>query len=163
MAINDKIDDLLAGILKQIRIKELSDKEKKTDDNDIQFVISQLQVERKKNHSRNLSDIQLNEIIKKSPTTNNSTWFKSNTLTKKFFKSSKNRELLRSDSEKSKNSNRISLTKNTKKNEYLNNNSFFHKIFNNFFKKKSTSSDNHSVENLFSLPHNVKAPKLKDN
>lgn len=158
VAINDKIDDLLAGILKQIRIKEMADKENKTDDSEIQFVINQLQVERNKKHSRNLSDAQLNEIVKKSAKKNNSTWFKSNTLTKKFFKTSKTRELLRSDSEKSKNSTRLIL-KSTNKNEYLNNNSFFHKIFNNFFKKKSTTLDKHSVENLFSLPISLKTSK----
>ncbi|RNA03006.1 GTP-binding GEM, partial [Brachionus plicatilis] len=161
VAINDKIDDLLAGILKQIRIKESADKENKTDDSDIQFVISQLQAGRNKKHSRNLSDAQLNDIVKKS--SNHSTWFKSNTLTKKFFKTPKNRELLRSDSDKSKNSTRLVLKNtNSKKNEYLNNSSFFHKIFNSFFKKKSTNSDKHSVENLFSLPVNSKTQKLKE-
>ncbi|CAF0842137.1 unnamed protein product [Brachionus calyciflorus] len=160
VAINDRIDDLLAGILKQIRLKEVAEKENKND-SDVQIIISQLQAGHQKKHTRNLSDAQINDIVKKTTNVNNanSAWYKSNTLTRKFFKSTKNRELIRTDSEKSKNSIKVFKSNPSSKTDLLSmhtNNSFFQKIFNNIFKKKSSNSDMQSVENLFTMPVTLK-------
>lgn len=159
VAINDKVDDLLAGILKQIRLKEASDKESQRNSTNEIFAFkienpSGNNSKGGKKHSRNYSDAHLHDLIKKSTSSNNNNgntsngalWFKSNTLTRKFFKS-KNKEPNHSENEKN----------NSKSNHNYNNNStanfsFFHKLFNTIFKKKSNISDTQSVENLFTLP-----------
>jgi hypothetical protein len=174
VAINDKVDDLLAGILKQIRLNEtlMSSKELAVD---VALSPNERQtsfIERK--HVRNYSDAQLNDIIKKSPptatpATNNTLSFRSNTLTRRFFKSSKNKENL-VDTERpsqyatSKMSNTISSggggstsgSGNNGNNSSNNNNntlSFFHKIYSSIFKKKSSNPTQlQTVEDLFTLP-----------
>lgn len=144
MAINDKVDDLLAGVLKQIRLSE--GKYINGDSSN-------------KKHSRNYSDAHLHELIKKSTNNNtninNTISFKSNTLTRRLFKPKSKDKEASTNSDNSK-SNMSSI--NTSANN-ANNNSFFHKLFNTIFKKKSTQSQLQSVENLFTSP--VSMSKLK--
>lgn len=175
VAINDKVDDLLAGILKQIRLKEASLKEQVSNStNEIQqFTIEINSNNASKKHSRNYSDAQLHDLVRKSNNSvggNGSTpiWsIKSNTLTRRLFKSFRHKDNSESINDKVNNSSsRVSYNcASTKHNDQngQSNNSFFHKIFNSIFKKKSNNSDIQSVENLFTLPIAVKNNKSSKN
>ena len=178
MAINDKVDDLLVGILKQIRIKEGVEK-------DTQKILNQqnlkssvatttfienstksnyLQVSNKK-HTRNFSDVQLQDILNKSTNSNtNSTLssFKSNTLTRRLFRS-KNKENNQIDINLKNNQNSNDFSLLSSGSNQSSGGSFFHKLFHSFFKKKSGISHSQSVENLFTPPNppSVSVNKLK--
>lgn len=165
VAINDKVDELLAGILKQIRLSEALDKDLIMNPNEQQTSF----IENKK-HLRNYSDAQLHDLIKKIPPTpaanlknsNNLLSFKSNTLSRRFFKP-KNKEIAGafttdsierpSTQQRTKGMSNPNTAINAAN---INNNahtiSFFHKIYNSIFKKKSNTTQLQSVENLFTLP-----------
>ncbi len=157
VAINDKVDDLLAGILKQIRLSEPSIQIVETNDYIITPVVK---------NSRNFSETDLyNTEDKKSSKFS----FKTNTL-RRFLKRQKN---FKDELEKrnfglktlnNQNNNQLSsnstsrvntLTYNNNQNKINNNNgsnfSFFQKIFKLFKKKQPSNQSNlQSVENLFS-------------
>lgn len=182
VAINDKVDDLLAGILKQIRLNESLYRELALapDEKQTSFI------ETKKKHVRNYSDAQLHDIIKKSNAStatatastrqqqqqqqpNRYLSFKSNTLTRRFFNKNRNKENLNfSDSEKSSSPYSrptYGATGNSVVASAAGNNtfSFFHKIYSTIFKKRSNSTQLQSVENLFTLPVPVSLNKSRKN
>jgi hypothetical protein len=108
-----------------------------------------------KRHLRNYSDANLDDLMKlkdknsnnnnnsnKNNINNNNQMTPQRTLSKRLFRS-KNKE-------NSENENTGSSK--LKRNQSLGNNSIFHKIFNNIFRKKSNLSNGNSVENLFSSP-----------
>lgn len=177
VAINDRVDDLLAGTLKQIRLKEALDKD---------ISASLFNSGMKKQHSRTFSDAHLHDLFKRSsmsPATtgaaagqivNASFATRTGTLTRKLFKFAKNKD---NGSAGATGANSTALVgvggvgeklkTNNLKNELanggvgsINNYSFFSKLFNTIFKKKSTQSNLQSVENLFTLPINL-TPKMK--
>ena len=141
VAINDKVDDLLAGILKQIRLNEPAMKHLENED---EMTTSFIEKCSSKRHTRNHSDVNIDDLIKKTNrshiSTNNTNGlsFRANTLTRRLFRS-RNKE------------NNDNNTK-FKRNQSLGGNSFFIKIFNNIFKKKSNLSNINSVENLYTPP-----------
>ena len=148
VAINDKVDDLLAGILKQIRLSIEAARQKE----------SQPSAESSghgKNLKRNNSDALINEIKKKtsSGAGHNTISFRSNTLTRKLFRSSaseKTKDKLNSTvAEANKSSNKST---NNKNNSAPHSSFSFVKFFNTLFKKKSHQSHIQSVENLFTPP-----------
>jgi GTPase SAR1 family protein len=146
VAINDKVDDLLAGTLKQIRLREAQDRE----------LLRQAQSGKntmKKSHSRNFSDANLHDMIKKSAA-GNAFSLKTNTLTKKLFRMNKREnDLLETSSVSSKKNDRVYVnTKSTLDGAPTNNVTFFHKLFNTLFKKRAMHANLNSVENLFTLP-----------
>lgn len=97
-----------------------------------------------KRHARNYSDANIDMIRKttKANTNLNPTMsFRTNTLTRRLFRS-KNKENIENENTK------------YKRNQSLggSGNSFFLKIFNNIFRKKSNMSLLNSVENLYTPP-----------
>ena len=156
MAINDKVDDLLAGILKQIRI--FIDAQQKKLDND--------QVTNK-NLKRNNSDAFINELIKKTSSgggVHNTISFKANTLTRRLFKSApKNKDphTFSQTTTTATTSTKKAATSSTTSSSSSSSFSFV-KFFNTLFKKKSNQSHIQSVENLFTPPvSQVKYKKLE--
>jgi GTPase SAR1 family protein len=156
VAINDKVDDLLAGTLKQIRLREAQDR-------DVLRLAHNAKNTMKKTHSRNFSDANLHDLVKKSASSGNPNAFslKTNTLTKKLFRmNKKENDLLDSSSiSSSKKNDRVYL--NTKVGvdgvvagtaSNNGNYTFFHKLFNTLFKKRAMHANLNSVENLFTLP-----------
>jgi hypothetical protein len=160
VAINDKVDDLLAGILKQIRLYHAANhgnhddggnfalqEQQKTDSNTI------------KKLKRNNSDAFINEIIKKTSSSggHNTISFKANTLTRRLFKSStkKNAEsgvgattsASSFGASSSQAKNKTSTTGSATPSSFS-----FVKFFHSLFKKKSNRSHIQSVENLFTSP-----------
>ena len=155
VAINDKVDDLLAGILKQIRLNELA-KQHTIDITTTSFIENSKKQVRHyletagRKHSRNLSDVHVEELLNtnsnsvanRSRTNANFMSLKSNTLTRKLFRTNKDKEAGFLD-ENNRKLAKISFTDQQ---------SFFHKLFNNIFKKKSNLSHLQSVENLYTAP-----------
>jgi hypothetical protein len=146
VAINDRVDDLLAGILKQIRISEGTD-------------LHHHHSNGLKSSNKNYSDAHLHDLIKKSTNNTNTIFFKTNTLTRRLFKpknhvsgSSNNKENYNSEMEKSHNLKGANGSQSS---------SFFQKLFNSLFKKKANQSQIQSVENLFTPP--ISLAKLKKN
>ena len=166
MAINDKVDDLLAGILKQIRLYHAANnhgddgggfalqQQQKADSNTIN-----------KKLKRNNSDAFINEIIKKTSSSggggggggHNTISFKANTLTRRLFKSStkKNAE---SGVGATTSASSFGASSSQAKNKASTGGSAtpssfsFVKFFHSLFKKKSNRSHIQSVENLFTPP-----------
>lgn len=146
VAINDKVDDLLAGILKQIRLHEANNLSE--NDTETSFIEGS-----NHKHSRNYSDTQVDDFSKMNSKFSNRTMnrnfmsFRTNALTRRLF--GKNKENATptfannpySDSDKKK----------FAKIHYSDQQSFFHKIFNNIFKKRSENAG--SVENLYTPPN----------
>lgn len=158
VAINDKVDDLLAGILKQIRLCESLENEldaaaKAANEQETSFTIGE------KKHVRNYSDAQLHDLVKKKTENERPGLlsFRSNTLSRKFFKSSKNREISASTTGAASTS-AESGGGGAKSSQSM---SFFHKIYNSIFKKKSNQNHLRSVENLFSLPYTINNRTVK--
>ena len=175
VAINDKVDDLLVGVLKQIRLSEGIDKDSaRISGPSLQSNASGPKVNSKttkettfienkprntqenssfKKHSRNFSDAQLQDLINKSNnTSSNIMSFKSNTLTRRLFRS-KNKENNQIEiNAKLNNSSHMSAGSSLNSGGSNSGGSFFHKLFNTLFKKKSNTSNLQSVENLFSPP-----------
>jgi hypothetical protein len=150
VAINDKVDDLLAGILKQIRI--FIDAQQKKFDNDEAA---------NKNLKRNNSDAFINELIKKTSSggVHNTISFKANTLTRRLFKSgpkNKDPHTLSQATIAATSTKKPIITTNTvasSSSSSSSSSSFsFVKFFNTLFKKKSNQSHIQSVENLFTPP-----------
>jgi hypothetical protein len=163
VAINDKVDDLLAGILKQIRLSEPSNHIVETNDYIITPVVNK--------NNRNLSETDLYNIdSKKSSKSNNQFSFKTNTLRRflmkqKNFKDELDKRTIGLKTLNNQNNNyqlstnstsRVNtLTCNNNQNKISSNNtgnfSFFQKIFKLFKKKQPNNQSNlQSVENLFS-------------
>ena len=154
VAINDKVDDLLAGILKQIRLNELA-KQNTIDITTTSFIENSKKQVRHylettgRKHSRNLSDVHVEELLNtnnsvanRSRTNANFMSLKSNTLTRKLFRNNKDKDGFL-ESENNRKLAKISFTDQQ---------SFFHKLFNNSFKKKSNISHLQSVEKLYTAP-----------
>lgn len=192
VAINDKVDDLLAGILKQIRLTESLERDLEalaaaSNEQETSFVVER----NNKKHMRNYSDAHLHDLVRNNNASNNSKSnpkpicertgggflsFKSNTLSRKFFKSSKNqREFSQSMAASSPiNAPTGAYTtdsidtranggrsKSSSAGNSGNTISFFHKIYHSIFRKKSSNTHLQSVENLFSLPHTLAAVDRK--
>jgi hypothetical protein len=164
VAINDKVDDLLAGILKQIRLKESSitnNREHDTNINENDEINTTSFIENSnahRTHVRNYSDANVDDFIKEKDNHKNNQFFKSNTLSRRLFRN-KNKENTNSFLNKDNNNNNSdNMYFDNKKNKLLkisftDQQSFFHKLFNNFFKKRSNlSSHLQSVENLYTPP-----------
>jgi len=164
VAINDKVDDLLAGILKQIRLYHAANNR---GDDGGSFALQQQQKPdsntMSKKLKRNNSDAFINEIIKKTSSSgggggHNTISFKANTLTRRLFKSStkKNVEsgIGATASASSFGASSSSQVKNkTSTGGSATPSSFsFVKFFHSLFKKKSNRSHIQSVENLFTSP-----------
>lgn len=168
VAINDKVDDLLAGILKQIRLSESLERELEAaalanNEQETSFM------DRKK-HTRNYSDAHIHDLVQTNKNGVNNAKpisertnggflsFKSNTLSRKFFKRRGDQlNAYTTDSIDSRGGGGGGgggmIMKSRQQNQAgANTISFFHKIYNSIFKKKSTHSQMQSVENLFSLP-----------
>lgn len=184
MAINDKVDDLLAGILKQIRLNESFERELEAAalaNNEQETSFMDYNNNGNKKHIRNYSDAHLHDLVRDSNNNNNqkkmsgaSTGgpkpisergpggflsFKSNTLSRKFFKNSKNHRDFSQSVVVTTPGAYTTDSIDTRGGGVMRNKSapttisFFHKIYNSIFKKKSNSSHLQSVENLFSLPY----------
>lgn len=151
VAINDKVDDLLAGILKQIRIKKGLDFGKKEQNavvvseplSELNPNSSEIQLQDLINHDRNLDRSSINNL----------SFFKRNTL--RIFRSQRDPPRQTMSSTATKKANRKS-TSNQQQQQSL---SFLQKLFNNIFKKKSFLSHVKSVENLSSPPAIYKSKK----
>lgn len=149
VAINDKVDDLLAGILKQIRIKKGIDLGKKEENNviseptttDLHPNSSEIQLQDLINHDRNLDRTSINNL----------SFFKRNTL--RIFRSQ------RDPTRPTLNSSATNKKLNRKSASNQQSLSFLQKLFNNIFKKKSFLSHVKSVENLSSPPAIYKSKK----
>lgn len=107
-------------------------------------LINSIRQQSMKRHARNYSDANIDMIRKttKANTNLNPTMsFRTNTLTRRLFRS-KNKENIENENTK------------YKRNQSLggSGNSFFLKIFNNIFRKKSNMSLLNSVENLYTPP-----------
>jgi len=145
VAINDKVDDLLAGILKQIRLHEANSICE--NDTETSFIDDS-----NNKHSRNYSDTQVDDFSKmnskfnKRSTNKNFMSFKNNTITNRLFRKNKENATPTytnnpySDSEKK-----------FAKIHYRDQQSFFQRIFNNIFKKRPENAG--SVENLYTPPN----------
>ena len=166
VAINDKVDDLLAGTLKQIRLREVADRE-------MNFFLGQ--TEMNKAHSRTFSNVHLTDMVKKSnlivgdggrsnSSVPNTFSFKKSTLTKKLFRFNKNSNKTKEAGVSQSRKTAFGDTKSTA--NTTSNYSFFHKLFDTLFKKKSSQTNLQSVENLFTLPgvyaSNNKVAKMKN-
>jgi hypothetical protein len=152
VAINDKVDDLLAGTLKQIRLREAQDRAAEAAHAKLGLM--------KKMHSRNFSDAHLNELIKNSAANSDAAPPKSGTLTRKLFsrlngrkenggEEQKNRVYVNAKITDELGAESAAVASTTSANG---NYTFFHKLFNTLFKKRALQSNLHSVENLFTLP-----------
>jgi len=147
VAINDKVDDLLAGILKQIRLHEANN----VGENDTETSFIE---DSNSKHSRNCSDPQVDDFSKMNSKfstrsmNRNFMSLRTNTLTSRLFKKNKENATPTfannpySDSDNKKKFAKI---------HYSGQQSFFHKIFNNIFKKRSENVG--SVENLYTPPN----------
>lgn len=137
--------------MKQIRLKEpLNKLENEENEMTTSFIENSNKIVTNRKHTRNYSDVNVDDLIRKTNKTNlnNTISFRTNTLTRRLFRS-KNKENIDNDNSK------------FKRNQSLGNGSFFHKIFNNIFRKKSNLSSFNSVENLYTPP--VYAAKSKKN
>jgi hypothetical protein len=144
VAINDRVDDLLAGILKQIRISEGIDLHH--NNNGL------------KSNNKNYSDAHLQDLIKKSTNNNSTIFFKTNTLTRRLFKPKTYGSGNNNNKENFNNSD-MERSHNLKGANGSQSSSFFQKPFNSLFKKKANQSQIQSVENLFTPP--ISLAKLK--
>jgi hypothetical protein len=129
VAINDKVDDLLAGILKQIRLSETTYKQQQAEE-------SLITAGGNKNSSKKLSSGSFLAS-------------KTSTLTRKLYKNRKEKNHDGQNNSATLQSTASYSASNTSSSGNL---SFLHKLFNTVFRKKATRSNrvNQSVENLFS-------------
>lgn len=159
MAINDRVDDLLAGILKQIRLAEARNQPIEHTSRHGAETITTSFIELKKSngrrfrdlsepnnkHNRTFSDANANEFRERPFDNRNNTNFmslKSNNLTRRLFRvKNKDNQLLAKDKEK--------FSKIT----FSDQQSFFHKFINNIFKKRADVSQLGSVEDLYTEPN----------
>lgn len=137
VAINDKVDDLLAGILKQIRLSEATYKQQQAESN-----TNHLAVGDKKSSGKKLSSGSYLAS-------------KTSTLTRKLFKNRKEKHHgVHVTSHSGHNSSTLQSTASSyspSNTSSSGNVSFLHKLFNTIFRKKAARSTRaQSVENLFS-------------
>lgn len=154
VAINDRVDDLLAGILKQIRLSESRKQQEPAHEQDETITTSFMELKKMnglrfrdlsepgKNHNRTFSDAHADDLKERPFNNRNNANFmslKSNNLTRRLFRS------------KNKDSEVLSKEKETKfsKITFSDQQSFFHKVINNIFKKRADISQLGSVEDLF--------------
>ncbi len=142
VAINDKVDDLLAGVLKQIRLHEGIDKDSVSNGS------GKINMRRSRKQSEH-NESNDNQFI----TRNKFLSFRSNTLSRKFFRPKTNEST--SPKEFSTQNSYSDIEKGNKfaKINFSDQQSFFHKVFNNIFKRRSDLSHLGSVENLFTPPN----------
>lgn len=151
VAINDKVDDLLAGILKQIRLHEGIDKDSVSNGSGHNNI---------KRRSRKLSDQNGSNANGHFETRNKFMSFRSSTLSRKIFRpKAKENDVPMTDRPQQKQPvSPISYSDIEKRKKFANINfsdqqSFFHKVFNNLFKRRSDLAHLGSVENLYTPPN----------
>jgi hypothetical protein len=161
VAINDKVDDLLAGVLKQIRLSKTLQRELSPQNDLIDASSNQKNYDSSsttkvpKNNSKNYTRSQtedLNTLKKNNDNNNNNNHtnfisFRSNTLSRRLFKSTR-----KDPRSSSTNSSASNFRSRSPPSQNKDNNSFFHKMI-NVFRKKSSFGNMQSVENLYTPPN----------
>lgn len=160
VAINDKVDDLLAGILKQIRLSEPSPVQIGQENSD--YIVTPMQ----SNPNSKIGKYSDSDLYDKDKSSKNSQFsFKTNTL-RRFLKKQKNfkEELDRRNiglktlnyqnrelNSSSNSASRVNTLTYSNNNGFNGSNfSFLQKLFKIFKKKPNNQSYSQSVENLFS-------------
>lgn len=176
VAINDKVDDLLAGMLKQIRLHTNSDvptsKELRKSSYNFNKKKMSVSINKNTNNTNNNSDIKTTSFIENTnkhnlhkdcsdadamenmenrPFNNRNLAHYMSLKTRRLFRANRNKDNSLS-TPSNPNYSDIETRKKLAKISFSEQQSFFHKVFNNIFRRRSNLDHLNSVENLFTRP-----------